>query len=194
VPRSAKTEKVEDDELIARVRAGETRLFAELVARHEDPVYAMCLRFLGDRTEAEDAAQEVFLRVHRGLSSFKGDAKFSTWLYRIAWNLCADLLRRNRKTTGPTVSIEAAREVSDGRIDIEKGVLDEEEQGMVRRALDGLSEIYRGVIILLYYQRLSYEQIAEVLEVPVKTVETRLYRARRLLRIRLEKLGQGGGG
>ena len=193
MPRSAKNEKTEDDELVARVRAGETRHFAELVTRYQDPVYAMCLRFLGDRTEAEDVAQEVFLRVHRGLSSFKGEARFSTWLYRITWNLCADWLRRNRKPARSISSIEAVGDLSDGRVDLEKGVLDAEEQGMVRQALEELDEIYRSVIILLYYQKLSYEQIAAVLDVPVKTVETRLYRARRLLRARLERLGHGGG-
>ena len=194
VPRSAKTESLDDDVLVARVRAGETRLFAQLVARYQDPVYAMSLRFIGDRGEAEDVAQEVFLRVHRGLASFKGEAKFSTWLYRITWNLCADWLRRSRKPSRAAAPLEAAGEVSDGRADVEKGVLDAEEQQMVREALDGLDEIYRSVIILLYYQKLSYEQIASVLEVPVKTVETRLYRARRLLRTRLERLGHGGGG
>ena len=194
MPRSAKNEKTEDDELVARVRAGETRLFAELVTRYQDPVYAMCLRFLGDRTEAEDVAQEVFLRVHRGLSSFKGEARFSTWLYRITWNLCADWLRSNRKPARSISSIEVVGDLGDGRVDLEKGVLDAEEQGMVRQALEGLDEIYRSVIILLYYQKLSYEQIAAVLDVPVKTVETRLYRARRLLRARLERLGHGGGG
>ena len=194
MPRSAKNEKTEDDELVARVRAGETRLFAELVTRYQDPVYAMCLRFLGDRTEAEDVAQEVFLRVHRGLSSFKGEARFSTWLYRITWNLCADWLRSNRKPARSISSIEVVGDLGDRRVDLEKGVLDAEEQGMVRQALEGLDEIYRSVIILLYYQKLSYEQIAAVLDVPVKTVETRLYRARRLLRARLERLGHGGGG
>jgi RNA polymerase sigma-70 factor, ECF subfamily len=194
VPRSAKIETVGDEELVARVRAGETRLFAELVARYQDPVYSMSLRFIGDSAEAEDVAQEVFLRVHRGLASFKGEAKFSTWLYRITWNLCADWLRRSRKPSRIAAPLEAAGELSDGKADVEKGVLDAEEQEMVREALNGLDEIYRTVIILLYYQKLSYEEIALVLEVPVKTVETRLYRARRLLRTRLERLGHGGGG
>jgi RNA polymerase sigma-70 factor, ECF subfamily len=193
VPRSSKTESLEDDELVARVRAGETRLFAELVARYQNTVYAMTLRFIRNSTEAEDVAQEVFLRVHRGLDSFKGESRFSTWLYRITWNLCADWLRRNRKPARLAAPLAAAGEVSDGRADVEKGVLAAEEQGMVRQAVDGLDEIYRSVIILLYYQKLSYEQIASVLEVPVKTVETRLYRARRLLRVRLEQLGHGGG-
>ena len=191
MPRSGKTENVEDDELIARVRAGETRLFAQLVARYQDPVYAMCLRFLGDSAEAEDVAQEAFLRVHRGLASSRGKRGFPRG--------CTGSRGTSAPTgCGGTGSPRArphpsmtASDVSDGRVDLEKGVLDAEEQGMVRQALDGLDEIYRSVIILLYYQKLSYEQIAAVLEVPVKTVETRLYRARRLLRKRLESARAG---
>ncbi len=194
VPRSAKTETVDDDELVARVRAGETRLFAPLVTRHADAVYAMCLRLIGDRAEAEDVAQEVFLRVHRGLASFKGDSAFSTWLYRITWNLCADWRRRNRAPGRVAASLETAPDQRDGRVDLERSAIDAEEQGIVRHALDGLDDIYRSVVILHYYQKLSYEQIASILEVPVKTVETRLYRARRQLRVRLEKAGQGAGG
>ena len=192
MPRSAKTETVDDDELIARVRAGETRFFAQLVTRYADPVFAMSLRLIGDRAEAEDVAQEVFLRVHRALPAFKGEAKFSTWLYRITWNMCADWRRKNRRPGRTSSSLETEADQSDGRVDLEKKVIDGEEQAFVQQALDGLDDIYRSVVILHYYQKLSYEQIASILEVPVKTVETRLYRARRQLRLRLEKIGQGG--
>ncbi len=168
-------------------------MFGELVRRYQDPVFAMALRFVRDRVEAEDVAQEVFLRVHRGLDGFKGDAKFSTWLYRITWNLCADWLRRNRKPGRIAASMETEDVFPDGRVDLEGGVLAEEERDTVRRALAGLDEIYRSAVVLLYYQKLSYEQIAEVLGVPVKTVETRLYRARKILRESLEAPGQGGG-
>ena len=194
MPRSAKNEKTEDDELVARVRAGETRLFAELVTRYQDPVYAMCLRFLGDRTEAEDVAQEVFLRVHRGLSSFKGEARFSTWLYRITFNLCADWLRRNRTAARQAAALGEAGDIADGRIDLEGDVVDAEERQRIRGALESLDERYRSVVVLLYYQKLSYKQIAVVLDLPVKTVETRLYRARRLLRRILEGAITGGEG
>src|SRR5512136_717773 len=86
-----------DGEIIARVRAGDTAAFADLVRRHQDRVYGMALRATGRSEDAEDLAQEVFLSVFRGLEGFKGDAQFTTWLYRIAWNRCADWLRRNRK-------------------------------------------------------------------------------------------------
>jgi RNA polymerase sigma-70 factor (ECF subfamily) len=192
-PGNARAERGADGELIERVRNGETRLFAELVHRHQDAVYGMALRFVGSRTEAEDVAQEAFLRAYRGIPGFKGDAKFSTWLYRITFNLCADWLRRNRRPDRAAASIDKADMPADERADLEKGLVVSEERERVRRALDGLEEIYRGVILLLYYQDMSYDQIAEVLGVPLKTVETRLYRARKMLRVALEEPRHGGG-
>ena len=191
-PGKAKTEQLTDEQIVGRVLAGETRLFGELVRRYQDPVFGMAMRFVGAAPDAEDIAQEVFLRVHRGLEGFKGDAKLSTWLYRITFNLCTDWLRRNRRADRRTATIDEAGEVADGRVDFEQGLLAAEERHAVRRALDRLEEKYRSVVVLLYYQKLSYEQIAEVLQMPLKTVETRLYRARRMLRESLELAGQGG--
>jgi RNA polymerase sigma-70 factor (ECF subfamily) len=192
VPESAKPQRQTDEELIDRVRRGETRFFAELVGRYQDPVYGMARRFVRSAGDAEDLAQEAFLRAFRGLAAFKGDARFSTWLYRITWNLCADWLRRNRKPGRAPVTLERAGDMADGRIDLEGGVLAAEERRKVRQALDGLDEKYRVVLILLYYQKLSYDQIASVLAVPMKTVETRLYRARKLLKESLTRAGGGG--
>ena len=191
VPGSAKPQPLTDERIVERVRKGETRLFAELVSRYQDAVYGMAVRFVRSPGEAEDVAQEAFLRAFRGLAGFKGEARFSTWLYRITWNLCADWLRRHRRS-GAERSIEDAAELADGRMDLEGGLLAAEEKRKVREALDSLDEKYRSVIVLLYYQKLSYEEIAAVLEVPLKTVETRLYRARRLLKRSLEREGVGG--
>jgi len=192
VPGGAKSRQESDGELIERVQKGETRCFADLVSRYQDPVYSMALRFVRGEGDAEDIAQEAFLRAYRGLEGFKGESKFSTWLYRITWNLCADWLRRNRKPGRAPVAIDDAADLADGRIDLEQGLLAEEEKRKVGEALDGLDEKYRAVLILLYYQKMSYEQIAAVLEVPMKTVETRLYRARKLLRASLQRAGLGG--
>jgi len=181
-----------DEQIIGRVRGGETRLFGELVQRYQDPVFGMALRFLGGRGDAEDVAQEVFLRAYRGLDVFKGEAKFSTWLYRITYNLCTDWLRRNRRVDRKAAMIEEAFEVADTRVNLEEGILQSETRDNVWKALDRLDERYRSVVVLLYYQKMSYEQIAAVLALPVKTVETRLYRARKLLRESLES-GQEGG-
>lgn len=179
-----------DEQIVDRVRKGETRLFDQLVRRYQDPVYGMAARFMGAGADAEDVAQEVFLKVFRGLAGFKGEAKFSTWLYRVTFNLCADWLRRNRKPGRKAVAIEEAGELRDGRVDLEGSLLESEERERVNRALASLDERYRSVIVLLYYQKLPYEEIATILGVPVKTVETRLYRARKMLR---EALGQEEG-
>ena len=196
MPGSGNVQRFTDAELTNRVCAGETRLFAELVQRYQDPVFAMALRFVGSPGDAEDVAQEAFLRAYRGLAGFKGDAKFSTWLYRITWNLCADWKRKHGGPRMRTAALEAAGDFADARVDLEADFLAGEERERVRRALDGLDERYRSVVTLLYYQKMSYEQIAAVLDVPLKTVETRLYRARKMLRVALEaaeKEGKRGG-
>ena len=111
-------EPVTDEQIIARVRAGETRLFEELVRRYQDKVYALAARMVGGTGDAEDIAQEAFLKAFRGLEGFKGEAKFPTWLYRITWNLGTDWLRRNRKPGRRDSSIEEAGEVPDSRVDV----------------------------------------------------------------------------
>jgi RNA polymerase sigma-70 factor, ECF subfamily len=181
-----------DEEIVSHVQRGQTRLFSQIVERHQDAVYGTALRFTGSASDAEDVAQEVFLKAFRGLGSFKGDAKVSTWLYRIAYNLCVDWLRKNRKAGRRASPLDEAGEAADGRVDLEGTVLAAEERDRVRAALDGLDERYRSVIDMLYYQKLSYEQIAVVLGVPLKTVETRLYRARKVLRAALESGGTEG--
>jgi RNA polymerase sigma-70 factor (ECF subfamily) len=192
VTRAAKEgqpETVTDGEIIGRVCGGETRMFDELVRRYQDQVYGMAARFVGQAADAEDIAQEVFLKAFRGLRGFKGDAKFSTWLYRITFNLCTDWLRRNRKPGRAESPFEDETTAALGAADVGEGLLASEERREIRKALDGLPEKYRTVVTLLYYQRLSYEQIGAILDVPTKTVETRLYRARRMLR---ETLGDRG--
>ena len=189
VSERARTAAKTDEELVERVRGGETRLYAQLVERYQDPVYSMAARFVRAGGDAEDIAQEAFLRAYRGLAEFKGEARFSTWLYRITWNLCADWMRRHRKRGRAPLSMEEAQEVADGRVDLEGDMLLAEQRRAVRDALDRLDEKYRVVVTLLYFQKLSYEEIAAVLDVPMKTVETRLYRARRLLKESLRRAG-----
>jgi RNA polymerase sigma-70 factor (ECF subfamily) len=174
-----------DGDIIARVRAGDTGAFAELVRRHQDRVFGMALRTTGKPEDAEDLAQDVFLAVFRGLAGFKGDAQFTTWLYRVAWNRCADWLRRNRKPGRRTVPLEDAGDVADGRADPASRTVDRDERRRLRAAMDGLDELYRSVIELAGVQGMSYADVGAALGVPVKTVETRLYRARRQLRERL---------
>ena len=192
VPGGAESPQQPDAELIERVQKGDTRCFGELVSRYQDQVFGMAFRLVRGEKDAEDIAQEAFLRAYRGLEGFRKDSTFSTWLYRITWNLCTDWLRRNRKPGRTPVAIDDEAGLADGRVDLEQGLLAEEERKKVRAALDRLDDKYRTVLVLLYYQRMSYDQISAVLEVPMKTVETRLYRARKLLRESLLEAGLGG--
>jgi RNA polymerase sigma-70 factor (ECF subfamily) len=179
-----------DEQIIGRVRGGETRLFEELVRRYQDQVYAMAARLVGVSGDAEDVAQEAFLKAFRGLDGFKGDAKFSTWLYRITWNLCTDWLRRNRKPGRQHSSIDEAPEVADSRVDVAGSLVESERREEIRRALEELPEKYRSVVTLMYFQKMPYDQISSVLGLPLKTIETRLYRARRMLRERLAAMDE----
>lgn len=176
-----------DAALVSRIQRGETRLFEQLVRRHQDAVFGTALRFLGSPRDAEDVAQEVFLRAFRGIGAFKGEAKLSTWLFRITMNLCTDAVRRRKRRHRDAARLEAMPDVADELPDPQEEAIASEQREAVRCALESLDSRYRGVLVLAYYQRLSCNQIAAVLGVPRKTVDTRLYRGRRLLRARLAR-------
>ena len=179
---AAVTERLDDAELVSRILAGETSLFESVVRQHQDSVYGIACRFLGRGAEAEDAAQEVFLKAYRGLAGFKGNAALSTWLYRIAFNLCTDALRRRGSPSRRTEALDERAEILDFRPSPEAAAVSAEEREAVMRAVNGLEEPYREAILLRYYQGMPVEGIASALGIPFKTAETRLYRARKALR------------
>ena len=182
----------DEAQLIAATQKGDHDAFAFLMRLYKDRVFNTALRFVGNWAIAEELTQDVFVSVYRNIGGFKGESKFSTWLYRVTWNLCTDWLRRNRRPDRRTEAVDEADALPDKRVDLEGEVLEEEQRVAVRDALDRLDEKYRSVIVLHYYQKLSYDQIAAVLDMPAKTVETRLYRARKALRESLESSGRGG--
>jgi RNA polymerase sigma-70 factor (ECF subfamily) len=183
-----------DEELIEACQAGESSAFDVLVARWEDKIRGACWRVLGSEEEARDVAQEAFLKAYRGLPGFKREARFSSWLYQIAINLCRDRLRRRK--TRPAVSLEELER--SGPVLVERGPGAHEElvrkdlAHAVRRAIDELSAEQREVVILKEYQGLTFLEIAQALEVPVSTVKTRLYRGLVQLKLRLERDGVVG--
>ena len=180
-----------DEELVEACQAGETSAFDVLVARWEDRIRGAAYRFLGSEEEARDVAQEAFLKAYRALGGFKREARFSSWLYQIATNLCRDRLRR-RRTRG-TVSLEALEETGPVIMDPRPGADERLQQldlgRVVRRAVEALPEEQRVVVILKEYQELTFLEIAQALEVPLSTVKTRLYRGLGQLRLRLEREG-----
>jgi RNA polymerase sigma-70 factor (ECF subfamily) len=174
-----------DAELVARVRQGDEAAFEQLVLRHQRYVFNLAYRVLGDSAEAEDVTQEAFVRVWRGLSSFRGQARFTTWLYRIVHNLCLNRLpglQRELLQAEPLEEVLASPDPSPADL------FDARERlAFLHAQLDQLPEKYRLVLTLRYLQHLSYDEVAAVLNVPMGTVKTHIHRARRLLRERLRQ-------
>jgi RNA polymerase sigma-70 factor, ECF subfamily len=178
---------MDDREIINRVVDGHARDFARLVDRYENMVYRVAVRMTGSRVDAEDISQEVFLSAFRRLADFGGNAKFSTWLYRITVNACIDCARRHGRRHTSVADPEAVADtVADLRIDVASEAVKKAEHEMVRDAVARLPDRYRTIVVLHYYEGLGYTEIAEIAGITPRAVETRLYRARGLLRDSLE--------
>jgi RNA polymerase sigma-70 factor, ECF subfamily len=182
-----------DEELVARSRGGDLDSFNQLVVRWERPIYALAYRVIGREEEARDVAQETFLRAFRALGGFKGQAKFSSWLYRITLNLCRDWIRRERRTPVSQAPegvdiIELAGETEPSE-SIEDLVSRRELGRAVAKAMAMLPEEQRTAIILKEYHGLTFQEIADLLECPLSTVKTRLYQGLIVLRKQLSMAG-----
>jgi RNA polymerase sigma-70 factor (ECF subfamily) len=182
-----------DEELVARSMGGDLDSFNQLVLRWERPIYALAYRVIGREQEARDVSQEAFLRAFRALKGFKGQAKFSSWLYRITLNLCRDWMRRERRTPvsqppeGVDI-IELAGDVSAAE-SIEDLVSRRELGRVVGKAMSSLPEEQRTAIILKEYHGLTFQEIADLLDCPLSTVKTRLYQGLSVLRKQLQEAG-----
>lgn len=173
--------------IVRKVLGGDANAFETLVLEYEKNVYNIALRMTGNSEDAADMTQEAFIKAYNSLQSFRGDSKFSVWLYRIVSNVCLDFLRsRNRR---PTVSLSV--EDDDGE-DAQLDVADESQspellldrkltRESVRRGLDSLPPDYRQILLLREIQGLSYDEIAQALGLEVGTVKSRIFRARKRL-------------
>jgi RNA polymerase sigma-70 factor (ECF subfamily) len=180
-----------DEELVARSVGGDAESFNELILRWERPIYALAYRTIGREQDARDVCQETFLRAFRALPGFRGQSKFSSWLYRIALNLCRDWARRERRS--PVVDapedvdlmdLAAAAEPSESVEDI---VVRRDEIRGVERAMARLPEEQRTAIVLKEYHGLTFQEIADLVGCPLSTVKTRLYQGLTVLRRELAK-------
>jgi RNA polymerase sigma-70 factor (ECF subfamily) len=175
-----------DDELVGRCQAGSDDAFAELVTRYRGMVFGLIARSVGDRSAAEDLAQDVFLRVHRGLPYFKGRARLSTWIYRITLNVCL------QERSGPKVLAVQIEDAGDSdRPPLQIATRDRqfgaiELRDRLGKALARLPPQYRVLVAAHYMKGMPYEQLAEVFGLPLGTVKTHLHRAKRQLRRLLE--------
>lgn len=176
----------DDRRLIAAALAGQTDAFGELVTRYQHRLYNTAVRVLGNPDDAADVVQEAFLNAFQALPSFKGDAEFFTWLYRIAFNTAVSYRRKKRPVVGfdPGRPGSADREPEDRSEEVRPGAALErsEDVAALYAALDRLSDEHRRVLVLKDIDGMKYEEIAAVLGVPVGTVRSRLHRARLDLR------------
>lgn len=179
--------EIPEQQLIARCRHGDDEAFRELVDQHKRLVFALIARSVSDQARAEELAQEVFLRVYRGLPYFRGDARLSTWIYRIVSNVIAE----ERKPGRPIeVSLDEPMPGGDGpRIDpgeVDRSFNDLELRDRLQKAIELLPVPYQLLVNGHYLDGMRYEDLAESLQLPMGTVKTHLHRAKRLLRRMLE--------
>ena len=182
-----------DEELVARSRGGDLDSFNQLVLRWERPIYALAYRVIGREEDARDVAQETYLRAFRALAGFKGQAKFSSWLYRITLNLCRDWIRRERRApvaqAPEGVDLLELASSAEPTETVEDLVSRRELGRAVAKAMSTLPDEQRTAIVLKEYHGLTFQEIADLLDCPLSTVKTRLYQGLTVLRRELELAG-----
>lgn len=179
------SDSISDATCVRRIQRGDTDAFEILVRRHEKAIFNLVYRMLGDYDDAAETAQEVFLSAYRAIGTFRGDANFSTWLYRIALNH-ANTRRKSMNTRQQRlVPIENTELVSDMELGPAETLEKKELRERVQQALNELEPDDAAVILLRDLQDSPYEEVARVLNVPVGTVKSRLHRARQALKARL---------
>lgn len=177
----------ESDDFWVQKAIQDKEAFAELVKRYQTRLYNLAYRITGDREESKDLVQESFLRAYRALPTFRQGSPFSPWLFRIAVNVCLNYLRQRRERPADIVDME--EHLGDGSVGVPEMVEQRETQEVVQKAILRLPEHYRAVILLRHQQDLTYEEMAQVLDMPLGTVKTHLFRAREKLKEILQRTG-----
>jgi len=179
----------DDASIIDATLAGDADAFGLLVQRYQDRLFNALVRFTGSAEDASDVAQDAFIQAYTKLSTFRGGSAFYTWLYRIAFNLAMSQRRKQRPTVSmDQLKLDSGIEPSDEQASPELPAMAEERADQVQAALAQLSDQHRQIVILREIEDCSYETIAEVLNVPVGTVRSRLFRARMLLKEHLQQV------
>jgi RNA polymerase sigma-70 factor (ECF subfamily) len=173
----------DEADLIARCQQGDEQAFRELVDRHKDLVFGLLARSVADRSRVEDLAQEVFLKIHRGLPYFRGEAKLTTWIFRIVLNLLSQDAEKRRASREVALDPDIADHQPRA---IDRSLSDLEMRDRLKKAMARLPANYRLLIAGHYLHDVKYEELAEALDIPVGTVKTHLHRAKKQLRALLE--------
>ncbi len=181
--------EADEAQVVIWARNGDYAAFEELVRRYRNDVFALSYHYLRNREEAWDISQEVFIKVHRALKTFRGESSFKTWLLRITANRCKDFFKKRRLKTvafDEAIGQDGPAPLAAGP---EKALANKELGQAIQTAVDGLSEKHRSAFVLREYEGLSYEQMAEVMGCSLGTVMSRLHHARKKLQTALQAMG-----
>ncbi len=182
---SSASAELDDAALVAASKTGDQEAFAVLVQRHQRRVFNLAFRILQQYEEASEVTQDAFFSAWQGLPSFRGDARFSTWLYRIAYNCALKQLELRKRDNVIQAAVQSETLDDDNDL-IDAEIEAHDRQAIVREHLLTLPAKYRVVLILRHLQEMTYEEMAEILTMPIGTIKTHLFRARNLLKQRLE--------
>ena len=181
-----------DEQIVELAVSGEADAFAEIVRRWERKIFALCFGMLTREDEAKDATQETFIAAYRNLSKFRGDAKVSSWLHRIAVNQCLTVKRRAKSRSESYIDEESNEEdrvfVAPSRYEPGNEAEQSERLRIVRQAVSSLPMDLREIVVMKEFEEMTFQEISDTLELPLSTVKSRLYTALRQLRMKLERL------
>src|ERR1051326_5892591 len=179
-----------DETIVERALSGDAEAFGEIVRRWERRIFALTYGILGREEEARDATQETFLAAFRNLRGFRGEAKVSSWLHRIAVNQCLTRQRRAKVRKESALEDSSETEIAAALDESPVSVVEGRQRTLaVRRALNGLPLELRQIVVMKEFEELTFREIAEALDVPLSTVKSRLYTGLKQLQLRLEKFG-----
>lgn len=181
------------DDSIKKLIERDQIAFRGLVEEYQSRFLSMAYKYTNDYNFAEDLCQEIFIKIYKNLPKFRNKSQLSTWLYKIAVNTCIDWNRRNNSKNIKVINIKD-NEVTKvkSQDNTEKTIIYKEYQQVIHKTVYGLKDKYKSIIILYYFNHLTYNEISKILNIPIKTIETRLYRARKIIKTKLLKEGFGG--
>ena len=178
---------IDDQKLIEAIQNGDTKAYTQLVNRYKDLVYTLAIRMLKHREEAEEVAQDTFIKVFKSLQKFKGDSKFSTWIYKVTYNTCLDRIKKNKKHYNDVAIDEFTFNKLDSIDNALDNMINEEKSVLIKKCINKLPEASSALLTLFYFEELSLEEISKIINIEANTVKVKLFRARKKLAVILEQ-------
>ena len=178
---------IDDQYLIEAILNGDTKAYTQLVRRYKDLVFTLAIRMLKHREEAEEVAQDTFIKVFKSLDKFKGDSKFSTWIYKVTYNTCLDRIKKNKKHYNDVAIDEFTFNKLDTIDNALDNMINEEKNVLIKNCINKMPEDSSALLTLFYFEELSLEEISKIINIEANTVKVKLFRARKKLAVILEK-------